>query len=176
MQCDRDSCPEPATHGVRISFPGEQEEAWQVCRAHDRDLKCTFVARPRHLSLDPIPAPESGPAVHCGQCDRALGEPTDLAAELRQPCPQCGSTSRHVRVMLADAGIAHEGLRVRSRRPGQGGWLKETKSGDDYTRDLDVWGHRTLEKDREHDHYRELLKLPDGSWLESTAKLSDHHD
>jgi hypothetical protein len=83
---------------------------------------------------------------------------------------------RHVRVWLYDFGESHEGFGVRTTRPGISGWQKDTKSGDDYTRDLDAWGERTLEKDREHDLYRELIKLCDGSWLESTARLSDHHD
>jgi hypothetical protein len=174
MQCEMGSCPEPTTHEVRIWFPDEPEETWQVCRAHDRELKRAFVARRQPKSPDPAPAQQE-PTVHCKQCDQLLGEPTVLAGDSRQPCSGCGSTERLVRLTAIDTITAHAGARVRSKRPGCGGWLMEVKGGDDYTRDLDAWGERTLEKDREHDRYRELIKLHDGSRLESTARLSDHH-
>jgi hypothetical protein len=75
-----------------------------------------------------------------------------------------------------DAVTVHEGLRLRTRRPGKGGWFKDIKSGDDYTLVLGAWGERTLERDQEHDQYRELIKLYDGTEIESFARLSDHHD
>jgi hypothetical protein len=91
-------------------------------------------------------------------------------------CPHCGSTARTIRVSLTDTGTAHESLHVRSKHPGKGGWLKDVKSGDGYTRALEAWGERILELDREHNQYRELIKLYDGTEIESSARLSDHHD
>jgi hypothetical protein len=32
-ECERDNCPERATHLVRIWFPDAPEETWRVCRA-----------------------------------------------------------------------------------------------------------------------------------------------
>ncbi len=50
----------------------------------------------------------------------------------------CGSTEKHVRVWFFEMATAHEHMGVRSTRPGQSGWLKDTKDGDSYTRDLDA--------------------------------------
>lgn len=175
MRCERGNCPERATHLVYIWFSDAPEEIWRVCRTHDRDLKLAFPrGRPRPEQIE---EPPSSPRVHCRQCDQPLDEAVaDVRDEGSHPCPYCGSLKRHVRVRLADFGIAHESLRVRSKQPEKGGWLKDTTSGDSYTRDLDAWGHRTLEKDHDNNQYRELIELYDGSWLESTAMLDNHHD
>jgi hypothetical protein len=84
--------------------------------------------------------------------------------------------ARTIRVTAADTVTVHEGFGVRAKRPGKGGWLKDVRSGDNYTRALEAWGERTLELDRENDRYRELIKLYDGTEIESSARLSDHHD
>jgi hypothetical protein len=175
MRCERGNCPGSASHLVYIWFPDEPDQIWRVCRAHDRELKIAFVARRTPKPPDPAPI-QKPPAVHCRQCDLFLGDSSVLAAESRQPCPDCGSTEKHVRVWSFETISIHEQVGVRSTRPGQSGWLKDTKDGESYTRALDAWGQRTLEKDREHNLYRELIKLYDGSWLESTAMLTDHHD
>ncbi len=52
----------------------------------------------------------------------------------------------------------------------------ETSEGDDYTRDLEAWGTRQLTMDREKDRYCEIIELWDGTRIESTARLTDHHD
>lgn len=175
MRCERGNCPEPATHLVHMLFPDEPEDVWRVCRAHDRELKCTFVTQRQRRP--PGPARAQGlPAVHCRQCDRFLGDSAVLTSESGQPCPDCGSGERHVRVSFFETVTAHGQMGVRTRRPGQSGWLKDTRAGDSYTHDLDAWAQRTLEKDRQHNLYRELIKLYDGSQLESTAMLTDHHD
>jgi hypothetical protein len=70
----------------------------------------------------------------------------------------------------------HESVRVRSKTPGKGGWMVDTRSGDDYSRDLDAWGKRELTKDRAKDLYREVIELFEGTRIESTAQLRDHHD
>lgn len=59
---------------------------------------------------------------------------------------------------------------------GKGGWILDTTGGDDYTRILEAWGKRELTKDSEKDLYREVIDLWDGTRIESTARLSDHHD
>jgi hypothetical protein len=59
---------------------------------------------------------------------------------------------------------------------GRGGWIVRLRAGDDYVRQLEGWGKRELLLDREHDRYREVIELPDGSFIESDAALSDHHD
>lgn len=62
------------------------------------------------------------------------------------------------------------------KRSGKGGWALDTTGGDDYTRDLEAWGQRALTKDSENGLYREVIELWDGTRIESTARLSDHHD
>jgi hypothetical protein len=175
MRCERGDCPDQATHLVYIWFPDAPEEIWRVCRAHDRGLKLAFPSsRPRP---EPIEEPPSSPRVHCRQCDQPSDEAVgDVRDEGLHPCPYCGSLKRHVRVSAADFAFSHESARVRSKQPEKGGWLKDVSSGDSYTRDLDAWGHRTLEKDYDNNQYRELIELYDGSRLESTAMLDNHHD
>jgi hypothetical protein len=174
MKCEWESCTSVASHMVSVTFPEEAAEVWRVCREHDREIKNLAVTRraPR------LPDPElpSSPTVHCSQCDRALQEPVSAVASTREPCPHCGSTVRIIRVTAADTVTMHEGARIRSTRPGKGGWLKDIRSGDDYTRALGAWGERTLELDREHNQYLELIKLYDGTEIESSARLSEHHD
>jgi hypothetical protein len=41
--------------------------------------------------------------VECGACGTIIDEPTDTPAEERQPCPECGSTSRTFNLGLASA-------------------------------------------------------------------------
>ena len=72
--------------------------------------------------------------------------------------------------------VVHERLRLQQRRPGKGGWLLDTASGDSYTSDLGAWGKLEQTKDREHDRYREVIDLWDGTRIISTARLTDHHD
>lgn len=39
-------------------------------------------------------AEPDGTVVRCAKCSAVLAEPPDTPAEKRQPCPECGSTSR----------------------------------------------------------------------------------
>jgi hypothetical protein len=70
----------------------------------------------------------------------------------------------------------HESLRIRTKQPGKGGWMVDSQTRDDYTRDLEAWGRRELTKDRTQDVYSEVIELYDGVRLESTARLADHRD
>jgi hypothetical protein len=82
--------------------------------------------------------------------------------------------ARIVYVSVTDTITFHEGIRVRSKQSDKSGWLRDVKSGDDYTRALSAWGERTLDIDRENDRYREAIKLYDGTEVETCARLSDH--
>jgi phage FluMu protein Com len=159
---------------VCLTFPGQAAEIWRVCRTHDRELKNLAVAS--RTSLEPTPDSSPAPTVHCEQCDSVLQEPVSADQSTREPCPKCGSTARTIHVSCSDTVYVHESLRVQSRGPGKGKWLKDVKSGDDYTRALQAWGERTLELSREDNQYRQLIKLFDGTEIESSARLSDHHD
>lgn len=172
--CEYENCTAAATHRVIIAIPSEEPETWGVCRLHDRALKTQAVAsRPKAM-----PPKEQPTTVQlcCGACQRQLDERPDLPAGERAPCPACGSTQRVVKVALFSTLSLHDSIRARSRSPGKGGWRLETKTGDDYTRMLDGWGHRELTTDRDGDGYRELIELHDGTTIESTARLSDHRN
>lgn len=172
--CEWPQCREPGTHTVTIDFPGEPTETWIVCRAHERALKHKAVAsRPKAEPAKEQPTPIE---VFCGDCRSPLDERSDLRVEWHQPCPKCGSLKRHVEVGVFDSITMHESVRVQSRTPSEGGWMVDIRTGDDYTRMLEGWGHRELTKDRQGDHYRELIELHDGTRIESVARLADHHD
>lgn len=69
---------------------------------------------------------------------RVLEEPSALSRSLRQPCPACGAATRKVEVSAAGSvGCVGESLRLR-KRAAKVGWVLDTRSGDDYTRDLDA--------------------------------------
>jgi len=173
-KCEWTDCNEQESHTVKLDFPGESQEVWTVCRRHDRELKIQVMAsRPKAE-----PSEEAPPSIEvcCGDCQRRLEESPDLPPPERQPCPQCRSLKRLVKVAVNDSVTMRESVRVRAKRPGKGGWLLDTKAGDSYQRALEGWGKRELTTDREHNRYRELIVLPDGTRIESTALLSDHRD
>jgi hypothetical protein len=170
--CEWEDCQDTATHTVEITFPDADDEIWQVCRSHDRLLKLQAVrSRPKTVPKEDAPPLMS---VQCGQCQRLLREPAGLTEEDRQPCPACGSVTRHVNVMVSDTATAHESLRIRSKQAGKGGWRVDTLTGDDYTRDLKAWGKRELTMNRDVDLYREVIEIHDGTRITSTARLRDH--
>jgi hypothetical protein len=163
-----------ATHTVGISLPEETDEEWRVCRLHDRMLK-TEVVRSRQKLTAP-PADPGTTEVCCGSCQRSLAEAACLPAGERQPCPDCGSVSRLMKVAVHETVNVHESVRWKVRRKGRGRWAVDARAGDDYTADLESWGRRDWTRDRERDLYREVIELYDGTRLESTARLRDHHD
>ncbi len=83
---------------------------------------------------------------------------------------------RNFDIQLSATLTFHEKIRAKVQRSGKGGWILDTTSGDDYTFDLEAWGKRELTKDAEKDLYREGIELWDRTRIESTARLSDHHD
>ena len=55
--------------------------------------------------------------------------------------------SNHSRVPFRTLGLrTRRLLPTICSTPGRGGWFVETKSGDDYTRDLSAWGERHCER------------------------------
>jgi hypothetical protein len=170
--CEWPGCSDTGTHTVTIDFPAEAREIWTVCRRHDRMLKTKAVAsRPK---ASPPKEQPTTVEVHCGECRRPLDEPADLPSDHRQPCPNCGSATRLVKVAVHETLTLRGAVRVRSRGPAKGGWLVDTRTGDDYTRMLEGWGRRELTKDRKDNRYRELIELHDSTRIESTARLTDH--
>ncbi len=140
--CEWTPCADPATHTVEITFPDQPAKMWNVCRSHDRQLK---VAAAR--SRTPAPPPAETPTsthVACGQCQRPIDEPPDLPGDDRRPCPACGSLIRHFSVSISETLELHDSLRARVKRAGNGGWVLDTRGGDDFSHDLAAWGEREL--------------------------------
>ena len=175
QDCDWEACTDPGTHNVRITFPAEPVETWTVCRAHDRVLKLQAVrSRPKKPPALDKPTQIT---VLCVGCGAHLDEQHDLANELRDPCPICGSRERRVEILAFETITGHDAA-VLQKEPGEskGIWMAEIKTGDNCTRDLDAWGQRSFTRDRAKDLYQEIIELWDGTRVESRARLTDHHD
>ncbi len=172
--CEWVECADAATHIVDISFPEGVHETWRVCRAHDRDLKLQVVrSRPK---APPPTGTSTSIGVCCGECQQTLNESSSLPVDERQPCSNCGSLTRMHKITIVETLTVHESLRLRSKQPGKGSWMRDFRTGDDYSRYLEGWGERVLDMDREQNIYREVIKLHDDTCLESRARLTDHHD
>jgi len=172
--CEWPSCQSPGTHKVEVRFPDLPGETWLVCRLHDHTLKGQAVrSRPKK---SPVVERAVQNVVRCDSCERVLEERSDAALGERRPCPHCGSSVRRIEVQVFEALTVHEKVGVKVKRSGKGGWILNTTSGDEYTNDLEAWGKRALTTDRERNVYREVIELWDGTRIESTARLSDHHD
>lgn len=90
----------------------------------------------------------------CGGCDRPLAEPGDLDPANREPCPDCGATSRKFTRNLSETLDLHDGIRVQQRRPGvSGGPILDARHGDDLHRKSGMWYVVTQVKDRLNDRY-----------------------
>ncbi len=174
ITCEWDGCADVATHTVDIFFPEGVHERWQLCRTHDRVLKLQVV-RSRPKALPPI-GTSTSIEVLCGECQQTLNESSSLPVDERQPCPNCESLIRTNKITIVESLTIHDSLRVRSKQPGKGGWMRDFRSGDDYSRLLEGWGERVLDLDREQNIYREVIKLYDDTRLDSKARLKDHRD
>ena len=160
--CEWSGCTAVSTHTVTIEFPGEPRETWNVCRQHDRVLKVQAVASRR--KAEPPKQQPTTVEVCCGDCQVSLDERSDLPPDERQPCPKCGSIKRLVKVGIRETLTMHASVRARSRRPGKGGWIMDTQSGDDYTRMLEGWGRREVTKNEN--------TIDTVSWSNSTTELA----
>ncbi len=163
--CAQEGCSSPATHTIVVALTGEVEQAWHMCRRHERKLKTASVRTRAKAG----PSPTGEPVIECARCDRGL----DLSTTT-DPCPDCGSLDRNVGDN--DTITVHEDVLIRGRREDDPEDTQQLKirSGDNYTRDLEAWGQRTMVFDKDNDLYREVIELHDGSRIVSTAKLSDH--
>jgi len=115
------------------------------------------------------PSADGTPAFRCTDCGQPLQG--DAAA-----CPACGSGNRTITV--SDTVAAHESIALKGRPSGagKGKWFVSISAGDSYTRDLGAWINRELAMDKQHNCYRELLVLHDGTRIESVAQLTDHKE
>lgn len=174
ISCEWSSCNEDATHTVSIYFPDWPAETWRVCRQHDRDLKTTAVrSRPK---ASPREGKSPTATVVCSDCGTTIDEEASTPADRRQPCSACGSLRRTINLLIEETVTVHSSLRLKKTRGDKGAWMVRVITGDDYTRDLDAWGHRELTLDRGQDQYGEVIELHDGTRIASSARLRDHCD
>lgn len=133
-----------------ISYREGRTETRLVCRDHDDSVKAKVRQNVGPKHTDP-PATQLPAAVACGECGRILDEPQSLPVEQRQPCLDCGSTKRQIRVTIEERLELHDSLAVTGTRAGQPNrkWFQRSASGDSFTRDHDAWGGRILEMNRE---------------------------
>lgn len=69
-----------------------------------------------------------------------------------------------------------DGVQRKVRRPGIIRWLAKGTASEVAPEDLDATAKRQLTTDTELNIYREVMELDDGTRLEITAPLTDHHD
>jgi len=175
--CEWSGCREPGTHQVHVEHSDGRNEDLRLCRDHDDAIKARVRQEVGPKPSEP-PPPTLPATVACGECGRLLDEPQGLPADQRQPCADCGSTKRQVRVTAEDRLEMHDSVTMVGTRAGQpkGRWFQRTVSGDSYTREHHAWGERIMDVNRERDSYREALVFWDGTTLESTAKLRHHNE
>jgi predicted nucleic acid-binding Zn-ribbon protein len=118
------------------------------------------------------------PSVSCNGCGAVFAEPTDLDPALRQPCPECGSLSRHISMRIEDSVEIHSMLSVvhKGDRPGvRGRRLVESMTGDSQS-DIDgTWSHVEQVVDRIRRRYRKLVVTADGRVIRDVDEpLEDH--
>jgi hypothetical protein len=171
--CEWAACSAAATHVITVDVPADGQRIWHVCSAHDKDVK-RDVVRSRPQAIAPPATDGVSVAVHCGDCEIPLDEPSDLPAADRQPCPVCGSLRRQHRAVIKETMELHDSLAATVRRARAKKFAQKLKTGDDLTRATQTWGTRTLHLDRENDTYREEIVLHDGTRIESRAALHDH--
>ncbi len=116
--CEWSGCREPGTHQVHVEHSDGRNEDLRLCRDHDDAIKAkvrqAVGPKPKEPSPTALPA-----AVACGQCGRVLDEPQGLPVDQRQPCADCGSTKRQVRVTLEGRLDTHGSLTALGTHAGQ---------------------------------------------------------
>lgn len=155
---------------MTISIPGAPQVTEHYCRSHEAARKIQVVKGRPKKPADAV-EPPSPATVRCAGCGRYLQEAANLAD--RPPCPDCGSRLRNMAVGAQDHLEIHDS--VESRVADSAGKRKhKARGGDSFTRDLEAWGKLGQTFDDEHDLYREVIELWDGTRIESVARLSDH--
>ena len=99
--------------------------------------------------------------VTCEKCGEHLDEPSDQIFELREPCPNCGSTSRQFNVVIRSELLLKSKLGVKGRRGGEGKPFIKMVIGDDLFRKLGKWTRLERIIDRENDRYEETFIDPE---------------
>ena len=124
--------------------------------------------------------PEQTTVVKCQRCEKVLGQPAGTPVAERTPCPDCGSTARHVEQGVHATSTGRAGMRAKARsgEPGQPGskpWL-ETRTEPSWWRDGKKWVERTKTEDRRNDWYSEVIKDPDTGEIiyQDAEPLTDH--
>ena len=114
--------------------------------------------------------------VTCSNCGTALDEPTGIAVEDRQRCPNCGSTQRANHQKIEDTGIEiHDQLVVKASHPDSRKPFLESKRGDELYRKTGEWNKLERTIDRENDRYTEKITDSDGNTIiEQDEPLSEH--
>ena len=101
-------------------------------------------------------------SVQCGGCNAVLDE-TDQQTE-RLPCPNCGSSLRHIKVSVSDEIQIREQMGMKAKDPTKPGKQKiriEQLVGDDLHRNSGKWYKKIRVIDRENDRYFEEVVDPD---------------
>ena len=96
-----------------------------------------------------------GDFIRCQGCDSVLIEP--LQVEVREPCPECGSTNREFLMNAANKLFLGEMLGMKHKRPGEKKPILETKCGDDLFRKTGEWHKLIRIIDRQNDRYYEFI-------------------
>jgi hypothetical protein len=172
--CSSPGCAARGSHAVAVTYPSGTVDTRNLCKAHQAERKKAVTrSRPKR----PPSVPKRPPLVSWLQCGHVIDATLEEAHALMKapswdqdldPCPNCGSTLRSVSI----SGSVRVGSRIRKAR--RGSQVRVT-SGASLTHDLDAWGWSRLEVNERDDEYREEILLWDGTRIEVSAKLSDHH-
>ncbi len=112
----------------------------------------------------------------CGSCGAPIDEPSNTAPEERKPCPSCGSTSRQIRVELAEALEFHASLGYKAKSQGKGKPYLEGRTGDDLYRKTGKWMLLERVIDRAKNWYKKLITDPETGKVVHRCEepLTDH--
>src|SRR5215207_7883699 len=105
---------------------------------------------------------EQNTVVTCGQCGTVLDEPSSTLIEKREPCPDCGSTGRHVGKGITAEVPVQSGVRGKARsgvagQPGGKPWLN-LMSEPSWSYDRQKWMDREQTENRRDHRYTEVVK------------------
>ena len=138
-------------------------------------MRNTVVARlARTLGLTSTVSHYSDSA-ECSDCGQPLvSEATE--AEVREPCPSCGSTRQTINVSIVESVVARDGLALKAKRPGQKKPYVETISMPSHSRRTGKVVHRERLIDRDNNRYEEkVTDYETGEIIHHQAEpLSEH--
>jgi hypothetical protein len=115
--------------------------------------------------------------ITCTDCGATINEAANLPGR-KQPCPQCGSTSRLFAIEAHDtvALNAHMQGRSKHRQPGRKKLTREERFGHDFFRKNQRWSILRRTVDYENDWYFEMIRdLETGALIRFCSEpLSQH--